>query len=393
MKVRSSHVVIGLFVLVGAVLALAVFSVGPSTQVEPKVSDKTDSFLKEVRQTADTAPPSEEQGAIPGTTSDPTMVPKLVLSQPKYYVGTIANDDLFHGKFPIYNKGKAPLIIDNVDTECACTLGKMEKKTIPPGGTGILDVTVNPFRIPGFHSSKNLTITTNDPRNRMVTLNVSSDVKPEFELVPDGLDFGTIQKGTTVQKTMILRQLEDQPIVLKKVVPIKNSDHNAEISFKKRPESEWKKPGKAEYAITVKLLPLIPLGKYAVYFDIDTTCKRVPRMVRGAKATVVSFYSLLPSYSLHLGLIEPGQSTSDIATIESDKDFTVDNVKSSDSAFIVKAHPGKAPKTYVFDISATRNATLGKHTAHVDFVVKSDGDDVHDRFNFEITVVKASATQ
>ena len=160
-----------------------------------------------------------ENARVPPVTEDPDNIPIIELETYDLHVGTIPNTGFSFAEVKIFNKGKAPLEITDVQTNCACTVGGVEKQynPIPPGGEGILKIRLEPRRMPGFNSRKTLTIQSNDAIHPNVTLHVETDVEPEYELIPPELDMGRMAKGDGSTATMILRQLRDEPIEITEV--------------------------------------------------------------------------------------------------------------------------------------------------------------------------------
>ncbi|HNT89318.1 MAG TPA: DUF1573 domain-containing protein, partial [Candidatus Hydrogenedentes bacterium] len=146
--------------------------------------------------------------------SDPSLVPRIEVETTELHVGTIPNAGLFETRLAVYNRGKAPLRLSDVRTNCACSQGRIPEssRVVPPGGEGVIEVMVDPRRIVGFHSRKTLTLFSNDPEQSRVRIDVVADVDPEFEVIPAEVEFGEVEKGEVVSRTVLVRQRQEEPL-------------------------------------------------------------------------------------------------------------------------------------------------------------------------------------
>src|SRR5690606_33503406 len=127
--------------------------------------------------------------------------PKIQLDGDTFDFGTIPNDKPTTKEMPVRNVGNAPLELLNVSSSCGCAVAELkpEDKTVPPGGQVPIRITFSPNRIPGFDSTKLVTIQSNDPANRTMKIKVQTKIEPEFQIEPGILDFGALNKGEAKQ--------------------------------------------------------------------------------------------------------------------------------------------------------------------------------------------------
>lgn len=87
------------------------------------------------------------------------MLPKLYAEEPKgadieftqtiIDLGTLSqSDDKQHIRLSFKSCGDVPLVVTEVRTSCACTTVKHNRKPIPPGEQGVLNITVDPAKAP-----------------------------------------------------------------------------------------------------------------------------------------------------------------------------------------------------------------------------------------------------
>lgn len=89
--------------------------------------------------------------------------------------GVIKQDSKHTYVFKFTNKGENPLIIQNAQGSCGCTVPAYPKEPIPPGATGEITVEYSPGKQQGMQN-KTVTITANtDPPQTL--LNISANVE------------------------------------------------------------------------------------------------------------------------------------------------------------------------------------------------------------------------
>jgi hypothetical protein len=87
--------------------------------------------------------------------------------------GTIMQGSDGNCTFNFTNKGKGPLILNNVKTSCGCTVPEWPSAPIPPGKTGIIKVKYDTNRLGAF--SKTITVSSN-AKNSLVTITIKGNI-------------------------------------------------------------------------------------------------------------------------------------------------------------------------------------------------------------------------
>lgn len=107
--------------------------------------------------------------------------PKLVVDQATHDLGRVFEDQALRHTFEIKNTGDAPLVIKDIDLDCACSVADYDK-TIPPGGAGKIVFSIKPFSV--LHQfCKKGKILSNDPTGD-VTLQLCGVAVPFIEIQP-----------------------------------------------------------------------------------------------------------------------------------------------------------------------------------------------------------------
>lgn len=342
MKIRSSHVV----VLVGAVIfGFVLFAALRSRQTPADTSG---------------APESGER-------------PKMVIDQTVIDMGTISNSEPTQHIVKIRNEGRAPLKLLSVQGSCPCITGRMDKPTILPGGTGDLIIELDPNKdVYSFAFQKSVTVRSNDPSLDFILLDVHGKIDPEFSLEPTMFDFGKVPKGQTVEKTILLRQVQEAPIELTGLDMGAHPPEGIEVTFAERPKEQWTNPDKKEYIITARLLPDVPSGLLAEYVRLVTNCKRFPKgfpVILSAEVT--SFFNTVPPRILQLGKVAPGEELPARVTISADSPITISDVTFSGKELTAVARQGERPESAYIDFTVSPDAVSGRIKGSLRFLVTS----------------------
>lgn len=75
--------------------------------------------------------------------NDSTATAKFEIKDKTFNFGDIAEGEIVTHTFHFKNTGKKGLVILNVESSCGCTIPKYDKKPIPPGGEGKIEVEFN----------------------------------------------------------------------------------------------------------------------------------------------------------------------------------------------------------------------------------------------------------
>lgn len=86
-------------------------------------------------------------------------------------------------EFYFTNNGNAPLLVQNAQGSCGCTVPTWPKEPIMPGERSKISVKYDTQRVGAF--TKYVTLTTNSTSNTATQLKIFGDVKPETEQQPN----------------------------------------------------------------------------------------------------------------------------------------------------------------------------------------------------------------
>ena len=135
-------------------------------------------------------------GAFPSAAVAGT--PQASIGQTTFDFGQIFENQPLTHTFVIKNTGTAPLRIEYVDPECACTVANYDK-TIPPGGQGSITLTIKPYSV--IHQfKKDAKVTLNDPEQHILNLSLTGVALPFIEIQPSYIVRLEGAPGDPVQK-------------------------------------------------------------------------------------------------------------------------------------------------------------------------------------------------
>lgn len=369
MKLSGAHVVV---LMVVAVAGLLVYGgVRLNQPATPAVADDEE-FLEEIRKTADTVPSTEEGLVQPLAKADDVPVIELEPAGDIDF-GVVKNDGPTVMEIKVHNKGKAPLKITRIHNQCGCSRAQMEEKdkTIAPGKFSPLTITVNPAAIAGLESHKNVTITSNDPATPNFQFAVLAKIEPEYLLEPAEVNFGAVEKGQAHEKTVLLRQLKDEPIEITRATSMVRNGV-LDVSYALRPQEQWLDAGKREYDITFRLAEHVPLGPFSGRVTILTTCKRRKEIYVIASATVTSWYTITPARMLILRQVPgAGQEGPAQAVIAADRPFEVVDIAPTVEGLKATVTPGDKENTQVIHLELEPSARPRGKIEYVHFGLKS----------------------
>jgi len=109
--------------------------------------------------------------------------PRLVAPETSRDFGKVFEDKALSHTFVIKNEGQAPLRVEDVDPDVACTVADYDR-VIPPGGQGKLTLTIKPYSVMR-EFQKNTKVRFNDPARPELELTLKGYVQPIIEIQPN----------------------------------------------------------------------------------------------------------------------------------------------------------------------------------------------------------------
>ena len=86
---------------------------------------------------------NEQEVNTPTSVNDSNTIAKIEFPQKSFNFGDLQEGEIVTHTFRFKNTGTKSLVILNVEASCGCTTPKYDKKPIPPGGEGKIEVEFN----------------------------------------------------------------------------------------------------------------------------------------------------------------------------------------------------------------------------------------------------------
>lgn len=120
--------------------------------------------------------PAPSSTRLPASSHVQSLAPRISFDRIRHNFGHVKEGIEVRHVFKVFNKGSAPLVIDNVITSCGCTVPTMDVKTIDAGGTANLEVVMNTLLKQGV-VTKEIQVFSNDPLTPKASVFVTADVE------------------------------------------------------------------------------------------------------------------------------------------------------------------------------------------------------------------------
>ncbi len=165
-----------------SVLALAVLIMSCKDRASEKRIAELESRLAQIEgnKNEPTRTPSVTPEAAPEQKPE-GLLPVLNFERTDHDFGTIAEGQKVSYTYKVTNTGEAPLIIQNAQPSCGCTVPTWSKDPIPVGGTGFVTAEFDSNGKPGI-ANKTITVTANT-WPKVTTLRFKAMVTPKTEAV------------------------------------------------------------------------------------------------------------------------------------------------------------------------------------------------------------------
>lgn len=206
--------------------------------------------------------------------------------------GTVAHGTQLKHSFKITNIYKVPLDITEVKGSCGCVKGETNVKTLQPGGSATLNVTMDARTFNGAKSAK-LYVYVGPKFVSMATLTLSANARGDIAFTPNDLDFGNLSRGQTPSKTIDIEYTGSQADW--RVVEILKS---AAAPFELKPEElprQANAPPRRGYRLLVTLKADAALGSFKQEVMLKTNNAAAPMVTFNVVGSIQAGLSVSPN--------------------------------------------------------------------------------------------------
>jgi hypothetical protein len=205
--------------------------------------------------------------------------PRVAVTATSHNFGKVYEDRALSHTFVIQNTGDAPLRVEDVDPDCACTVPSYDR-VIPPGGQGEVTLTIKPYSVMRDFL-KHTKVLFNDPEQPELVLTLKGYVQPIIEIQPSHI----IRLRGTVGEDLRGRVR----FISHLSAPWEITRYNNRIPQMVAVSLKAEEPGKV-YVLEVRNLRR-DVGSYGGVIELLTTSRERPRLI------VRVFGNLYPSSS------------------------------------------------------------------------------------------------
>ncbi len=242
------------------------------------------------------------------------------------------------GKAEFYFKFRNPYVEDvhvaSIRSSCGCTTPRTTQETLKTYEEAAIVAHFNTDTFLGQRSAT-LTVTFDKPFYAEVQLNVSGYIRSDIILNPPSVDFGTLDVGQTVERTIDLSYAGRSDW---QITGVKSGS-----SFVEGDVVETGRTGnQVKYQLNVRLKPGAPTGFLREQVLLQTTDARAPELPIDVEGKISAPLAVSPS-SLFLGILQPGQKVTKQIVVQGKTPFKITSVTASEKCFEFKT--GDTAKT------------------------------------------------
>lgn len=220
------------------------------------------------------------------SSDDEIMPPRLEISTRDWDFGTVWQGQATENEINLKNTGGQPMTI-SVKSSCGCTVPSKPKSPLDPGEETSFKISYNTLKRKG-PANQTVTITTNDPENKIVRVSVHGEVKELVKIEPqDGIFFGQLYENSKESKSITLKPQYDEPMTLR----LKEGESYGPYTV----ELQEVKPGE-EYKLVASTNPPLEIGstKTRQEIKIDTGLPRMNEIKVQVHSVVVAPVQVRP---------------------------------------------------------------------------------------------------
>lgn len=262
--------------------------------------------------------------------------------------GTVPRGTQSVHRFKIQNIYAVPMDITELKASCGCVSATSPKRTLAPREESYIEVRMDGRRYTG-HKAVTIMVTVGPRFISSAQLRVSATGRSDVVFNPGEVNFGLVNQGTAVVRTVDVEYAGALPWTVTEVV-------SADSAFTVSAAELYRRVGRVGYRLTVTLkkdAPAGPIKNEIVLKTNDPASPTVPLFVEGI---VQSSLTVQPS-SLSLGPVKVGEALTRRVVVRGASPFKVLKVEADgDGAEVVKELGTEAKTVHLIDLSLKPNA-------------------------------------
>ncbi len=239
-----------------------------------------------------------------------TPLPKVVVKETTFDFGALDLSANGSHDFLFKNEGTAPLKLTEGGTSCRCTLSKLGKESIPPGGSAKVTITWKPVDRPGPYQ-QTAKILTNDPAQSQIILTISGRITAAVRFSPTDLVFSRLSAGEASTDQAQLFCYLDTPV---KILNHQWADattapfYEAALQPLSADEVQKEPTAKSGWLVKVTVKPGLPQGPIQQKLVLQTDMKSTSSLTLPIQGNIGSEIAVVgPRWDPETGVLSLGE--------------------------------------------------------------------------------------
>jgi hypothetical protein len=142
--------------------------------------------------------------------------PKIVVEQPTFDFGEVAQGQMVNHEFNFSNIGDEPLLIEKIKSSCGCTAALVSAKILAPGEAGTVRAKFDTTRFRNV-VSKTISLYSNDLEQPVAQMYIKGRIKVPVSVVPERVNLGQVAIGQTATTKLTLENHGDADLRLDEI--------------------------------------------------------------------------------------------------------------------------------------------------------------------------------
>ncbi|HEY3963298.1 MAG TPA: DUF1573 domain-containing protein [Planctomycetaceae bacterium] len=246
-----------------------------------------------------------------------------MFSELNHDFGAVARGADVKYRLKITNNIQQTVHIADVTTSCGCTAARPEKETLGRGESTNVEITMNTVKFEG-HKSSSVTVIFDRPAHAEVRIPIESYIRRDVVLTPGGAQFGSVAKGTSLNRTIGIAYAGRNDWKIRDVI-CRNPHVQAQVVETQRAA------GIVKYDLRIALKDSAPLGPFrdqVILITNDPGSSSIPVLLDGL---VEADYSVSPEV-VSFGTLAPGERKTVNVVVRGKRPFKIEKIESQTSS-------------------------------------------------------------
>jgi uncharacterized protein DUF1573 len=242
------------------------------------------------------------------------------------------------------NRLSEPITIVDIHASCGCTRGRANTRTIAPGQKALVEAEMDTRNFVGRkETTLYVTLMTAGGKESEIRLGVSSTILSDIVLNPGTIDFGSVEKGQTPQKSLTLDRLDAPNWKVERMLSSCRSISAGMVETARNGST-------VSYLLTVSLKPEAPAGNLRDEILVVTNDPESPHIPIQVTAQIRGDLSATPSV-LGLGHVASASVAQGRFLIRGSKPFTIVSIAGAGEGFKLAADDSTPKSMHILTLS------------------------------------------